>query len=215
MSNNNGMTEAQMDQALDIIVNAKTSQGGGDNYFRHGEYKLQTVELKLFQGNDGLCFKGEFYILGSRPKSDDVRPNPPGSLAVTVMKLAVHKSAPGNTKALLSALLAGLGHDVGALSDQEYRALLRSATSPNQPLRGSLSTNATYLQKIKNGPNAGKIITLNHFRAVEGQTKESLAQSRRELEAALLKMSDSNESQVESKPVSTVSAASMLDGLGL
>lgn len=196
--------EIKREEALDKIVGSYET--GGGNYFTDGDYRCQVLNLELKSGSESMSFIGEFLILDAKPQRDDVAPNRVGSTANSVSNLTKHKSAAGNVKAMMGALLQCLGYDVKALDNEQYKALLRSATSPEQPLRGLIVTNNTYRKTIKTGTNQGKEITLNGFKAI-AHTKEQLKAQR----AALDAMPTPTAQPAAAKPANE--GAAMLDAL--
>ncbi len=165
-----------MSSAIDKIIAADPS-GGGGNYFKDGHYpRLRVEKLSMKTGHNGESFIAEFRIIDAPVAVEPgVEPSKQGSTASAVWNFK-HISAPGNIKALMLAV-------VGSLGIKEFNAdVLRKATSDAQPFRGVDVEDCTYRKEIKSGPNAGKPITLHRWSPIE-QTLEQLKAQRAELDA--------------------------------
>lgn len=160
---------------FDIIANASASAGG--NYFdKHGKYVLANMELKLKDGNEGLCFISEWLVLESYPiaLTDDKGVHPPGDHRSIVWNFKKHKSAPSNTKALLLGLC---GVTETEADPNELKKFLADITSDKQPLKGKAIVTETYNKKIATGANAGQLIMLHNWTHVPEKPAEWAARA--------------------------------------
>lgn len=178
------------------------------DYFKDGQGLALLKEVIYKDMNDGPTFVARFTILESSSKGDvdpvtkqPVVPNAPGSEVGWIQKTGKQKSAAGNVKSFVLALLgyseAEVDSKPGSFADavaqladldsngQDARGAIASKGGVIQPGRGMVVRYATTQAAIRSGPNAGKVLTFVKFSHVgDLNTKELIAKRRAELDAA-------------------------------
>ena len=164
-------------------VGAAKANTKGDN-FRDG-YGLAVIEELIYDRmNDGLTFVARCKILESNSKGDfdpvtkqPVQPNAVGSQVGWPQKVEKHKSAVGNVKSFVLALL---GEDESAVTpDQFGKALFDLTQGKEQPARGMVIKYSTYQQAVR---ATGKVNTYVGWSTAEGNTPEKIAARRKALD---------------------------------
>ena len=168
------------DRALLEFVGAQRANTKSDN-IKDGRGRLLVLKNVYGDMNDGATFVGEFKVLTSAAKGDmalqpfspgkpqlQVDPprqaecNQPGSIIGWPQKLKKHKSAAGNVKAYILALL---GFQENEVTPSDFASAVQQLVNDDakagavQPGRGMLIDFETYRQTTKTGPNAGQINT--------------------------------------------------------
>jgi len=137
------------------------------------------------QMNDGPTWVTELKILDSKPvpgAPDFAPPNAVGQVCGWVQKTQMYKSAVGNVKA---HVLAVLGEDESKVSAMDVSQAIAEIVGDTQPARGMLIDYATYQQTTKTGANAGKVNTYVRFSHVppsDGNSGPEVAARRAELD---------------------------------
>lgn len=139
-------------ELLAKIAGAKASQGG--NIIRDGKYDLVVTSLKVEPGEGGVFWKPEFIVRKCEAVQDDVKPNAVGTTCHAICNFTTNKSAAGNAKALVLAIL---GFTEDQVSNEEFSKALAEAVSDAQPLRGMLVRAETYRRKIEKGKHSGEM----------------------------------------------------------
>ncbi len=178
---------SEMDDLFRKIGDAQGS-GKGDN-FRDGKGVLVVREMLLKKLNEGWTFIGAFKVVSSESKGDldpitkqPVIPNAVGSNPSWPQKLDKFKSAMGNVK---ECILALLGFAAGAVKAEDFAETLKGLVAGGQPGRGMLVGYETYQQATRSGANIGKVNTYVKFIHVPkeaGNSKEEIAKRRAELD---------------------------------
>jgi hypothetical protein len=177
-----------INKALFKKIAGSQANNKSDN-FRDGRGVAEIDELKYENLNDGATFIARVKILSSEPKDEFelakfepgkphqyVEPrikaatNPPGSKLGWVQKTDKFKSAPGNVKAFVLALL---GFDEAEVSEDEFAETLEELVGKDQPAKGMLISFDTYRQMTRTGANAGSINTYVSWAHVK-QTEEEI-----------------------------------------
>lgn len=171
-----------MQDIFSQIANASATKGG--NNLKDGKYRLVLERMLVHNGHKGTSVIPEFRVKTSEQTEKDVEPSPVGSTVSCVWNLTQHENAKGNVKALI---LAMLGLDEAATPVAQVQQLTEKACSPEQILRG-FEVDATTIRRInqgkKNPANRGQVMTLPMWQHVPGQTQESVAKNRAELDGA-------------------------------
>jgi hypothetical protein len=138
---------------------------GGGNIIRDGKYLFCVQKVFIGKMYNGNMFVAEFGVVESEAVENDVEPNAVGTTCSYVINVDTNKSALGNIKAFLSALIGEnpSAEDVEAITDKDG----------TNPARGAYIRDETYRKTIKSGPNAGKPFTAHRWEYVE-QTDEEI-----------------------------------------
>lgn len=169
-----------LQEILKKIAEAKPTQGG--NFIVDGDYTYLIERIGLSDGHAGNCFIAELRVLESKKTEADVDPNPAGSSVSFVQNLTKYENAPGNVKAFMNALY---GLEEGQVPAEQAQQILAHAIGEGNPCRGMKVRNSTYRkmnQGKANPANRGKMMTLNKFIHVPGQTVETIAQGKAQLD---------------------------------
>lgn len=171
---------------------ATASASGGGTPIKDGIYRFMIHKMMIDKKFKGVCFIVEFDVVDAKSSIDGVTPNPVGSRCSFVVNLDRNVSAPGNTKALILALLGVdeskiLDPKTGqpASDDERNRQIgevVAWAVSETNPTRGMYLDDTTYRKEIISGANAGKPFTGHSWARVE-QTPDEVAARRAEIDA--------------------------------
>lgn len=182
---------------LNKIARSRATKGG--NNIKDGKYVFEIKKIIQEKKEDGEMFivelgvveceaqPGNFERAGKPvwPGVDgaiEVKPNPVGSSPSYVLNLDKNKSAGGNVKAFVLALVDGEDfseEDEKAVAD--FVATVDELIGPTQPARGMLIYDETFRKKIKGGDNAGQPFVGHNWQHVE-QTGEQIAERRAKLD---------------------------------
>lgn len=229
-----------MQDILSKVANAKATKGG--NRIVDGEYEYLIESFGINQGHEGTCFIAELRVTSAKQAAvsgvngegdkrvapeNEITPNAVGSSVSFVANVTKHASANGNVKAFI---LSTLGVEESQVTPEQFQATLAQAIDPKQPLRGRRVANRTY-RKLNQGrgpggsAKRGEVMTLNNFIHVPGQTAESIAAGRQQLDtgsfptAPQVPPSTPPTPQASAvtppTPAAPVAAAGLLDGLGI
>jgi hypothetical protein len=162
------------------IAKAQASNGG--NYIRDGIYTFCVAKIILDQKQNGNMFIVEFKVLESQnipgivdeKTGKPVLANPVGTMCSMALNLDTNKSAVGNAKAFVLALL---GEDEANVTDEEFEEALGHLIDKDQPARGMKIANETFRKAIKGGANAGKPYVGNRWQNID-ETAEQIAARR-------------------------------------
>lgn len=174
---------SEMDELFKKVAAAQAS-GKGDN-FKDGKGVVVIRELMCKKLNDGPTYIAATKVISSASKGDvdpvtkaPVDPNAVGSTPSWPQKLEKFKSAPGNVKAQVLALL---GFTEAQVSGEQFAEALGRLISKEQPARGMLLGYESFQQVTRGGPNAGKVNTYIrwiHVPPSEGNDAKSIAERR-------------------------------------
>lgn len=167
---------------FDEIANANVSQSS-EKFFNYPNTQgLVCVNKVLLEKmNDGLTFVLETVVVQASAKvTGDVKVPQKGAPLSDVQKLQIHKSAKGNTKAIILALVGK-----SDLPVDQFKTLLDKMRGESQPARGMLLAYDTVQKTVKKGERAGQTNTyaqFKHIDAASGNSKEAIAERRAKLE---------------------------------
>lgn len=154
-------------EMLDAVGASRASQKS--EYLRDGKFLLMVKELIYKKMEGGLTFVARVEVLESESKGDldlvtgkPVIPNVVGTSAGWIQLTQKHKSAAGNIKAFVLALLNYSEAEVDA-KPGSFGEALGELISTQQPARGMVIRASSYRQMVRSGPNAGKIQTYMAF----------------------------------------------------
>lgn len=169
------------------MADAKISAREGEHIVRGSG--LCVIKRLLYKNmNEGPTFVVVAKVLESADKApartgDPVIPaNKPGATISWPQKTKKFKSAPGNVKGFVLALL---GYSEAQVTGDQYMAALAQCVSDAQPARGMLIRWDTYDSIVRSGKNAGNVNcypTWKHVPPAAGNDKDSIAKRRAELD---------------------------------
>lgn len=178
---------SEMDELFGKI-GAAAANGKGDN-FKDGKGVVVVRELLCKRLNEGNTFIGCYKVVSSASKGDTdavtklpVEPNAVGTNPSWPQKLDKFKSAPGNVKGHVLALL---GFAESAVTPTQFAEALGRLIAKEQPGRGMLIGYETYQQPTRSGPNIGKVNTYVrwlHVPPSAGNSAKEIAERRAELD---------------------------------
>ena len=177
--------------ALDIASLNKLGEARANvkgDYFRDGAGVVVIEELVYSEMNEGETFVARSVIIESQSKGDlDIKskqpviPNAPGSHVGWVQQVKKFKSAAGNIKAFLLALLSVSQEEMDA-SGKFGQTMFDLTQGKEQPARGMVLCYSTYRQGTKANP--GDLRTYVSWSPAEAaNTKEKIAARRAKLDA--------------------------------
>lgn len=160
------------------VANAQANQGG--NNIKDGKGRLAIQKMICKQMNEGWTFVAEMKVLSSAATEQGIEPNPVGSTVSYVQKLDKHKSALGNTKSFVLALL---GFSDSEVSSDEFAETLEdlcretdekvgNEVKPANPGRGMVIDFETFRKPKRDKPT--EILVLPRWTHVK-QTAEEIA----------------------------------------
>jgi hypothetical protein len=183
------------------ILDSKANAGGTP--IRDGKYRFLVKANLMEEKFGGTFWITEFHVLQSSKVTVvdldsgapiQVEPNAPGSTCSFAINMITNKSAGGNVKQYVLALL-GYQDKEDSVDGEDFMKTLDALTNMDpkridpdtkKPIgvqigRGFLIDNETFRKKIKGGTNIGKPITCNKFAWVE-QDDKMIADNRKFLD---------------------------------
>jgi len=184
---------------LKKIAKSRSTKGG--NNIRDGKYLFEVKNIICERKEEGETFIVEFNCVTSEPSPGnfehagkacwpdkpgavEVKPNAVGSSPSYVLNLDKNKSAGGNVKAFIIALVGG--EDFSEENDAavaDFVSTVDEAIGKPQPCRGMLIAAETFRKKIKGGDNAGQPFVGLNWTHVE-QDGDAIAARRAVLDKA-------------------------------
>jgi hypothetical protein len=161
----------------DVFMQIATSKANaGGTPLRDGEGEAVIKRILTQKGHEGIFFIAEVRVLNSRKvdvpenlrlpaeKGIEITPNPEGSDCSFVCNLS-KEMGPGNAKAFLLAV-DGTPEEVVNRDPAKFAAMIKAASSPNNPLRGARFKFTSFRKARKKGPQVGVPFTAFRFETV-------------------------------------------------